>query len=747
MPNQQEIRLGQKVGKYRLVHKLGDGGFGTVYLAQDRYERTQVAVKVLHISLTKPEDFKDFLNEARMIGLHHPHIVPLLNIGISRNGLPFLVMEYAPEGTLRDHHPKGERVALSTIVSYVDQIASALQYAHDQRVIHRDVKPANILVRADGTLLVSDFGVAKFLEESVLVSRQTQVGTPTYMAPEQHMGYPCFASDQYALAVVVYEWICGVRPFQGTALGLAVQHMNTPPPRLRDHLPELSESVECVIFKALAKAPEDRFERIEEMASALHEAVLPQPNTMVLGSSLEAGNTVPLISPKSQRQVAVTTMPSSLPNPFPLASPLTQAVAGYPVEQKSRLTQGKAFLLIVLLCMILLQALQQGSQQIFGSQGWAYVLGGSIAPARNLLGDVGNQLHGKTTITPERYIDTIIQNMTLDQKLGQMMLVQFVGSDFSLDLNTMISQYHVGSVLLLAGNHNIVSKGQLTSLTQQIQRSSSLPMMISLDQEGGLVDRLADLDGPRPSAAQIAATGDPTQVITAGKRDAQDLSQYGINLQLAPVVDVGTPSSLLQQQERTFGQNADAVTKMAGAYLQGLQQSGKVLGTLKHFPGLGSSTEDPHQGLPHLNHTQAQLDQIDWAPYRNLINQGLVHAIMVMHEVVTAFDTTTPASLSSKLVTGVLRNQMGFQGVVMTDSLTMEGLSAYYSAKQAAILAVEAGSDIIMGADTPSTVAAIVQGIKEVISAGEVNQQRIDQSVSRILMMKYQMGLLTLPKN
>ena len=113
-------------------------------------------------------------------------------------------MEYAPEGTLRDHHPKGERVALSTIVSYVDQIASALQYAHDQRVIHRDVKPANILVRADGTLLVSDFGVAKFLEESVLVSRQTQVGTPTYMAPEQHMGYPCFASDQYALAVVVY---------------------------------------------------------------------------------------------------------------------------------------------------------------------------------------------------------------------------------------------------------------------------------------------------------------------------------------------------------------------------------------------------------------------------------------------------------------------------------------------------------------------------------------------------------------
>ncbi len=421
----------------------------------------------------------------------------------------------------------------------------------------------------------------------------------------------------------------------------------------------------------------------------------------------------------------------------------TQAIAGYHIQQKRSFTQRKALLLIALLCMILLQAVQQGSQQIFGSQGWAYVLGGPSGPKTNLLGNVGNQLRN---VTPQQYIDTIIQSMTLEQKLGQMMLVQFVGSDFSLDLNTMVSQYHVGSVLLLTGNHNIINKGQLTDLTRQIQHNSALPMIISLDQEGGLVDRLADLDGPRPSPARIAATGDPTQATEAGQQDAQDLSQYGINLQLAPVVDVGTPYSLLQQQGRTFGQNADTVTQMAGAYLQGLQKSGKVLGTLKHFPGLGSITTDPHRTLPRLNHTQEELDQIDWAPYHNLINQGLAHAIMVTHEVVTTIDPTTPASLSSKLVTGVLRDQMGFQGVIMTDSLTMEGVSAYYTTKQAAVLAVEAGSDIIMGADTPSTVATMVEGIKEAISTGEISKQRIDQSVSRILMMKYQMGLLTLPR-
>ncbi len=276
MPDQQEVCLGQSVGKYRLVSRLGGGGFGTVYLAEDRYEHTQAAVKVLHVPLTKETDLKSFLNEARATRLRHPHIVSLLDFGISQGGLPFLAMEYASKGTLRDHHPKGEKIPLLTIVFYIDQIALALQYAHNHRVVHRDVKPDNILVRADGTLLVSDFGIAKLLEQSVLTSRQKLAGTPSYMAPEQHRGYPCFASDQYALAVTAYEWICGVRPFQGTAFGLTIQHMHTPPPSLRDRLPELSEEVEYVIFKALAKAPEDRFKCIQKFADALHEAAQPQ---------------------------------------------------------------------------------------------------------------------------------------------------------------------------------------------------------------------------------------------------------------------------------------------------------------------------------------------------------------------------------------------------------------------------------------------------------------------------------------
>jgi beta-N-acetylhexosaminidase len=198
---------------------------------------------------------------------------------------------------------------------------------------------------------------------------------------------------------------------------------------------------------------------------------------------------------------------------------------------------------------------------------------------------------------------------------------------------------------------------------------------------------------------------------------------------------------------RTFGDNPQIVSTMAEAYLQGLQQSGTVVGTLKHFPGLGEVAADPHISVPYLTRPRSDLETIDWAPYRTLIRQGNVHAVMVTHEIVTAIDSTRPSSLSYKVVTGILRNELGFQGVVITDSLTMEGITAYYSEGQAAALAVEAGDDLLMGAYAPSGVVDMINGIKKAISAGEISQQRIDDSVRRILMLKYQMGLLHIPTN
>ncbi len=417
--------------------------------------------------------------------------------------------------------------------------------------------------------------------------------------------------------------------------------------------------------------------------------------------------------------------------------------------------KGKATVLITLLCIIILQALNIGPTQFLGSQGWSYVLAGSSNNTHtNLLNALAQNksskdTKGKSTVDPQKAINSIIGQMTIDQKVGQMMMIQFIGADYSLQLSTMISQYNVGSVLLFYANGNIVNKDQLKSLTQQIQQgSTALPIAMSIDQEGGTVDRLVQLDGPRPSEAALGATNDPEKARQAGLQDAQDLASYGISLNLAPVVDVDNlNTSEMHRDNRTYGMTPTIVSTMAEAYLQGLQQSGKVLGTLKHFPGLGYVNVDPHFGIPRLSRTKDEMEQIDWSPYRTLIQEGQVHAIMVTHEIVPAIDPSKPSSLSPLIVQGILRDEMHFQGVIMTDSLTMAGITQYYTLGEAAAIAVEAGSDMIMGANSPTELGQMVDAIKQAIAAGSISQTRIDDSVRRILMMKYQMGLLSIPKN
>lgn len=434
-------------------------------------------------------------------------------------------------------------------------------------------------------------------------------------------------------------------------------------------------------------------------------------------------------------------------------------------SERSRPTQGitisrgKALIGILFLAIVVFNAVSAGNAGFIGPQGWAFVLGGSSSSnATNPIDAVKKKLQhpapgasatATLSLTPAQYINDIIQNMTLDQKLGQMMIVQFVGPTYSPTISAMINQYNVGAVLLFTANNNIISRPQLTGLIAQMQHDSTrngIPLLVSIDQEGGYVDRLAALDGPRPSATSIGATNDPSKAQAEGIRDANDLASYGFNLNLAPVVDVNTVYNP-QMYGRIFGTNPDIVTRMAAAYLQGLQQSGKVFGTLKHFPGLGDVATDPHVGVADVYRSKSELEAIDWAPYRALIQQGNVHAIMVTHDVLHAIDSSAPSTLSYKVVTGILRDELGFQGVVITDSLTMQGLTAFYTESQAAALAVEAGCDILMGAASPQDVANMFQGIKQAYNSGAISMQRIDDSVRRILTLKYELGLLTIPSN
>src|SRR5216683_7524335 len=264
-------RLGQQFGNYRLASLLGQGGYAEVYLGQHVRLNQQAAIKVLHAHLSELEA-EHFQQEAQIIAtLVHPGIVRVFDYDV-QEGVPFLVIDYAPNGTLRHRYPKGSLVPLPVIVSSVRQIADALQYAHEQKFIHRDVKPENMLLGRRQEVLLSDFGLAALAHSSASLSTQEAIGTLPYMAPEQIEGHTRAASDQYALGVVVYEWLCGSRPFEGSATEVMVQQLTMPPPPLHEKVATISLGIEQVVLRALAKDPKARFASVQDFATALEDA-------------------------------------------------------------------------------------------------------------------------------------------------------------------------------------------------------------------------------------------------------------------------------------------------------------------------------------------------------------------------------------------------------------------------------------------------------------------------------------------
>jgi serine/threonine protein kinase len=261
--------VNRQLGSYRLISLIGRGGYADVYLGEHIYLKTQAAIKVLRTQLTD-EDIEHFRTEAFTIAhLVHSHIVRVFDFNVLDN-TPFLVMDYAPNGNLRHRHPKGSRLAPETFLPYVMDIASALQYAHDQKLIHRDIKPENMLLGSNNQVMLSDFGIATVSQNSLSQTTEDMVvGTMAYMAPEQLQGKARPASDQYSLAVVVYEWLSGARPFNGTYVELLTQHLSTDPPILDEQTLAIPHTVQQVIRRALAKDPHQRFARIQDFANAL----------------------------------------------------------------------------------------------------------------------------------------------------------------------------------------------------------------------------------------------------------------------------------------------------------------------------------------------------------------------------------------------------------------------------------------------------------------------------------------------
>src|SRR6266700_4266965 len=278
-------RSGQQLGNYHLSGLLGRGGFAEVYLGEHIHLKTQAAIKILQTHLSSPQDQQDFLKEAQTVAhLSHPHIVRILDFGMDGQ-TPFLVMDYAPSGTLRQRHRRGERLQPSTVIHYVKQMADALQYAHDEKVIHRDIKPENMLVGKRNEIVLGDFGIAIRAQSSRYQSTQNVIGTVAYMSPEQIQGKPRPASDQYALGIVVYEWLSGKLPFSGSFTEVCTQHLFAPVPSLHEKVPTISSEMEHVVMMALAKDPTQRFNNVQAFATELEQACqMEQPSVSDVSS-------------------------------------------------------------------------------------------------------------------------------------------------------------------------------------------------------------------------------------------------------------------------------------------------------------------------------------------------------------------------------------------------------------------------------------------------------------------------------
>jgi serine/threonine protein kinase/WD40 repeat protein len=317
--------VGESIGNYRLLRVIGEGGFATVYLGEHRHLGTQAAIKVVDTQL-EDEDVESFLAESRLVArLTHPNILRVMEYGVE-GGVPYLVMEYAPNGTLRTRHPAGVPVPVAAVLPYVQQVAEALHYAHEQKIVHRDIKPENLLLGRQGQVLLADFGIAVVAQSSRSSSGEEVAGTIAYMAPEQLQGRPRPASDQYALAVVVYELLTGARPFSGGYAELAAQHVMAAPPSLRARVPGIPPAVEEVVRIALAKDPKERFATVRAFAKGLENALtqgerltrpLPAVTTPL---PAQARPTTPINTPSGPVQ---PTSPGDEPTVTPAPSAIT----------------------------------------------------------------------------------------------------------------------------------------------------------------------------------------------------------------------------------------------------------------------------------------------------------------------------------------------------------------------------------------------------------------------------------------
>ncbi|MFF3951812.1 glycoside hydrolase family 3 protein [Streptomyces sp. NPDC001890] len=391
----------------------------------------------------------------------------------------------------------------------------------------------------------------------------------------------------------------------------------------------------------------------------------------------------------------------------------------------------------------------------------AAVTGAGIAPGALAAQRSASSGQHDSAATTKR-LKRIISGMSLEEKVGQLFVMRVYGHSATdpdqadIDANMaeigvrtaaeMIGKYHVGGIIYFAWAHNTRDPHQIAELSNGIQRAglagpTPLPLLVSTDQEHGIVCRVGEPATLMPGAMALGAGGSRSDARRAGQIAGAELAAIGINQNYAPDADVNVNPANPVIGVRSFGSDPQSVAAMVAAQVKGYQSSG-IASTAKHFPGHGDTSTDSHTGLPVITHTREQWAELDEPPFRAAIAAG-IDSIMTAHIVVPALDPAEdPATLSHPILTGILREELGYDGVVVTDSLGMEGVRTKYGDDRVPVLALKAGVDQLLN---PPSLDVSWNAVLEAVKSGEISEARIDESILRILRLKTKLGLFDNP--
>lgn len=337
--------------------------------------------------------------------------------------------------------------------------------------------------------------------------------------------------------------------------------------------------------------------------------------------------------------------------------------------------------------------------------------------------------------SPADPVQAQLDKMSLNEKIGQMVIVGLDGTNLQADARKMIETYKVGGFILY--KPNITSAEQTLKFLNQLKKANQpnpAALWLSTDQEGGRVSRMPEPYLKIPTAKEIGQKNSTAYATGIGQALGEEIKSVGFNLDFAPVMDINSNPNNPVIGDRSYGANADTVINNGTAVLKGIQSEG-VAAVVKHFPGHGDTSVDSHLELPVVNKSLKQLEGFELLPFQAAVKQG-TDMVMVAHLLIPKIDPDYPASLSKQMISDLLRDQLGYDGVVITDDLTMGGIVKHYGIAEAAVRSIQAGSDIVLVGHDVERETAVIKALQNAASSGKLTEQEIDQHVYRILQLK-----------